>query len=258
MCIQSTTSASGAASSSASGPPSLGGNGAQSEQREASAQAQVDEGGERQGTRAASGRQRGAASSARPSTSGTVNRRRPTTLRRVSPWFPACFLVRLGLVSGLTSREPATRSLHTQLALSRPLEEVFGFFADAANLEELTPPELCFRILTPLPIEMREGALIEYQLRLFGVPFGWRTRIALWQPPERFVDVQERGPYRLWEHTHRFEPIGGGTRVEDELRYALPFPPLAGLAHPVVRRQLDRIFAYRTAALAARFGTVDG
>ena len=152
--------------------------------------------------------------------------------------------------------------LETQLRLQAPLAQVFAFFADAANLEALTPPELRFQILTPLPIEMREGARIEYRLRLFGVPFGWRTRIAVWEPPHRFVDVQERGPYRLWEHTHRFASDEGsgeaGVRVDDRVRYALPLAPLGELAHPVVRRQLERIFAYRTRALLARFGASRG
>jgi ligand-binding SRPBCC domain-containing protein len=144
--------------------------------------------------------------------------------------------------------------LETHQRLRRPIPEVFPFFADAANLERLTPPELRFEILTPLPIEMREGTRIEYRLRLFGLPFRWRTRIAIWDPPLRFVDVQERGPYRLWEHSHHFAPDGDGARVDDRVRYQLPLRPFGEIAHPLVRRQLERIFAYRTRVLSERFG----
>jgi ligand-binding SRPBCC domain-containing protein len=145
-------------------------------------------------------------------------------------------------------------SLHTELTVPRPLHEVFDFFADAGNLELLTPPELRFRILTPLPMEMREGALIEYRLSLYGLRFGWRTRITVWEPGRRFVDLQERGPYRLWEHSHRFEASSDGTRVLDVVRYELPLQPLGEVAHPLVRRQLDAIFRHRTAVLADHFG----
>ncbi len=87
------------------------------------------------------------------------------------------------------------------------LDEVFDFFADAGNLELLTPPWLHFEILAPSPVEMREGTLIDYKLRLHGVPIRWQSEITVWQPPFRFVDRQRRGPYRLWVHTHRFESL---------------------------------------------------
>jgi ligand-binding SRPBCC domain-containing protein len=129
--------------------------------------------------------------------------------------------------------------------------EVFEFYADAANLERITPGWLGFRIVTPQPIEMRPGALIEYRLKLHRVPVRWLTRIETWEPGECFVDVQVKGPYRLWHHTHTFEAHDAGTRVRDEVRYALPLGPLGELAHRLlVRRDLERIFDFRSASVS--------
>lgn len=139
--------------------------------------------------------------------------------------------------------------LHTTLELPLPIDEVFAFFAEAGNLQRITPPELRFEILTTLPLEMRRGTLLEYRLGLFGIPFGWRTRIAAWDPPHGFIDVQLEGPYAVWEHTHTFAATDGGTLIDDHVRYRLPLSPLGDLAHPLVRRQLDRIFSYRQAAV---------
>jgi ligand-binding SRPBCC domain-containing protein len=135
--------------------------------------------------------------------------------------------------------------LRTRTVLPLPLDEVFTFFSAAENLERITPPELGFRIATPLPVEMRPGALIDYRLSLFGLPFRWRTEITEWDPPHSFVDTQLRGPYAQWIHRHRFTEVDGGTLMEDEVRYRLPVPVLGMAGVPIVKLQLRRIFSYR-------------
>jgi ligand-binding SRPBCC domain-containing protein len=129
--------------------------------------------------------------------------------------------------------------------------EVFPFFADARNLEAITPPLLRFRVVTPDPIEMRVGTLIQYRLRLHGVPVTWLTSIQAWEPPHRFVDVQLRGPYALWHHTHTFAEAGDGTTVmRDTVRYAIGFGPLGEVVRRLlVRRDLEAIFAFRHEAI---------
>jgi ligand-binding SRPBCC domain-containing protein len=139
--------------------------------------------------------------------------------------------------------------LRSETFLPRSRSEVFAFFANAENLEAITPPEVRFRITSPLPIRMGPGTLIDYQLRLFGMPFTWRTLISLWRENEEFVDEQLNGPYSRWIHSHAFFDAPGGTRVVDEVRYRLPLFPLGELAFPLVRWQLRRIFAYRSRRL---------
>ena len=147
-----------------------------------------------------------------------------------------------------------TRTFRTSLELPLPLDRVFPFFADAVNLQVITPPELSFRIVTPVPIAMAEGVLIRYRLRLMGVPFGWLTRISSWDPPHGFVDEQVKGPYRMWIHRHTFSPTAGGTRVDDEVTYRLPLYPLSEVAAPLVNLQVRRIFEYRTAEIRRALG----
>ncbi len=144
----------------------------------------------------------------------------------------------------------------TSMSLPLPRDQVFAFFAEATNLQRITPPELGFEIVTPPPIDLREGTRIEYRLHLFGVPFAWQSEIQRWHPPEAFVDVQRRGPYKHWVHTHRFREEDGATIIEDEVHYALPYWPLGELVSPPVRLQLARIFRYRQQAI--RRYLVDG
>jgi len=148
------------------------------------------------------------------------------------------------------------RSLHTlerEQVLPLAPAEAFEFFADAFNLEAITPPWLHFALETPAPIEMGPGTLIRYRLRLHGLPIRWLTRIEAWEPGRRFEDVQVHGPYRLWHHSHTFEPHERGTLMRDRVSYALPLGPLGQAAHALlVRRDLQRIFDYRAGAVARR------
>jgi ligand-binding SRPBCC domain-containing protein len=132
-------------------------------------------------------------------------------------------------------------------------EEVFPFFADARNLEAITPPLLKFEVVTPGEIPMRVGTLIQYRLRLHGIPASWLTSIQEWDPPHRFVDVQVRGPYALWHHTHDFEDHPDGTLMRDTVRYAIGFGPLGSLAaRAFVRRDVATIFDFRREAVVAQ------
>jgi uncharacterized protein len=147
-------------------------------------------------------------------------------------------------------RQPETQHFEASLAVHAPLERVFEFFSDAGNLARITPPAMRFRMLTPSPIEMRRGTVIEYSLVVHGVPMRWKSLIVEWQPGVRFVDYQLRGPYLLWRHEHRFASDPAGARVTDRIAYALPLAPLSGVALPFVRADVASIFAYRRAAAA--------
>ncbi len=136
------------------------------------------------------------------------------------------------------------------------LDHTFAFFADARNLEAITPPWLHFEILTPTPIAMRRDARIAYRIRLHGLPVRWQTNIDAWEPPDRFVDRQVSGPYRWWHHEHRFEAVDGGTRVIDEVEYVAPFRTIS---EPLlVRRDVERIFDYRAERLGQLLGKLPG
>ena len=135
--------------------------------------------------------------------------------------------------------------INTSVRVPLHIEEVFPFFYDVLNLQRITPPELDFGILTPQPIKIELGTIVDYRMKLFGVPFKWRSVISVWEPPRRFVDEQVSGPYRLWKHIHNFYTDGDGTIVEDDVSYRLPLWPLGEIAYPLVRAQLRRIFSYR-------------
>ena len=144
-----------------------------------------------------------------------------------------------------------TFTLTNEIWLPHRPDDIFPFFADAFNLERLTLPSLRFRVLTPPPIKMEVGALIDYRVRLRGVPMRWRSEITVWQPPHRFVDEQRRGPYRMWIHEHTFIAQDGGTLAKDFVRYAVPGGAI--VRRLFVASELERIFEYRNAALQDHF-----
>ena len=145
------------------------------------------------------------------------------------------------------------RVLERTQIVRRPLVETFRFLSEPRNLERLTPVFLKFKFLSPPPEVLRPGDVVDYQIRLYGVPVHWRTRIEVVEAPHRFVDVQEKGPYALWRHSHTFRDIGGGqTEVKDRVEYAMPLGVLGEIAYRLfVARSLARIFEYRERELAA-------
>jgi len=155
----------------------------------------------------------------------------------------------------MSGQEAAVYVLEQEQFVPQARHEVFAFFSDAYNLERLTPQFLNFKILAPAPTEMKPGAIIEYSLRLYGVPLRWRTRIESYTPEESFVDTQERGPYALWHHTHTFEEVEGGTLMRDVVRYKIHFGILGRIAHFFfVKRALNQIFGFRRTAVDEVFG----
>jgi ligand-binding SRPBCC domain-containing protein len=150
-------------------------------------------------------------------------------------------------------RNSAGWSLSASQVVPADIEEVFQFFSDAENLDVLTPPWVHFQLVSPRPVEMQTGTLIDYELRLRKIPIRWRSEITDWQPPFRFVDVQLNGPYRVWIHTHLFEPLPEGTRILDHVHYNVwggRFVNAVG-----VKRDLLKVFAFRAQALQSIFGS---
>ena len=144
----------------------------------------------------------------------------------------------------------AEHILTRKLILALPVEKIFDFFADAGNLERITPPELNFHIITPQPICIEKGTLIDYQLKMRGLPIKWRTEISEWNPPYLFVDRALKSPYKQWIHRHTFtELTENQTLIEDEVKYRLPLEPLGDLAYFIVRRELNYIFDFRQRAV---------
>lgn len=149
--------------------------------------------------------------------------------------------------------------LEREQELALPLERAFGLFAEAANLEQLTPASLRFRIVAQHPAEMDRGTLITYRLRIRGLPVRWLTRIARWDPPHCFVDEQLRGPYALWHHSHELEARGdAATLIRDRVHYRIGYGRIGALADRLlVRRELERIFDFRQRAIHRLPGAAD-
>jgi len=154
----------------------------------------------------------------------------------------------------VASSRDLPHSLDRTQLIAAPLPEVFAFFSGPRNLGRITPPWLRPRISGPTAGGLREGSRIEYRIRWALFTLRWITRITLWQPESEFRDLQEKGPYRSWSHTHRFEPDGDGVRMRDRVEYRLPLGPLGRMIHAaIVRRQLEGIFDYRRRAIEALF-----
>ncbi|MEZ6132097.1 MAG: SRPBCC family protein [Planctomycetaceae bacterium] len=145
--------------------------------------------------------------------------------------------------------------LSSRVVLPVDRQTLFEFFGDAFQLEQITPPWLHFHVLTPAPIEIRPGTLIDYRLKLRGLPIRWRTEISSWNPPQSFTDRQLKGPYRLWEHLHRFEEVDGGTLVTDEVHYRVPGGRV--IHRLFVKNDLLKIFRYRHQKMLELFETAE-
>ncbi len=144
--------------------------------------------------------------------------------------------------------------LNREQLVKKPLDEVFKYFSKPENLARITPDALSFKILTPGPVIMKEGAIIDYTVSPFGVPLHWRTYISSYDPPRKFVDEQLSGPYKFWHHTHSFKATDDGTIIRDEVRYVLPFGTLGRIVHWLfVKNQIEKIFCFRAKIIAEYF-----
>ena len=151
-----------------------------------------------------------------------------------------------------------TFEIHRKQYINKPLDIVFEFFSKPENLEMITPKSLSFNILTPTPIKMAKGSLIDYTIHLFGIPIHWRTLISDYEPPFRFVDQQIKGPYTFWHHTHTFQAIGEGVEIIDKVKYSLPLGWLGTLVHSIwVRKDLEKIFDHRKTVIQNYFGSIN-
>ena len=151
-----------------------------------------------------------------------------------------------------------TFEIYTKQYINKSLDVVFEFFSKPENLEMITPKSLSFNILTPTPIKMEKGSLIDYTISLFGIPIHWRTLISDYEPPFRFVDQQIKGPYTFWHHTHTFQQVDGGVQIIDKVKYSLPMGWLGTLAHSVwVRKDLEKIFEHRKTVVQNYFEIIN-
>jgi hypothetical protein len=151
-----------------------------------------------------------------------------------------------------------TFEINTKQYINKPLDVVFQFFSKPENLEMITPESLSFNIMTPIPIRMEKGSLIDYTIRLFGIPIHWRTLISDYEPPFRFVDQQIKGPYTFWHHTHTFQAVEGGVEIIDKVKYSLPLGWLGTLAHSIwVRKDLEKIFEHRKTVIQNYFEIIN-
>ena len=145
--------------------------------------------------------------------------------------------------------------LDVEQFIDQPVEKVFEYFSRPENLEEITPPRLGFTIMTPSPIPMEKGSLIDYTIRILGFPVHWRTLITSFDPPHGFVDEQIKGPYVLWHHRHSFKDKNGGTMIWDTVRYTVPLGIIGRFLNLIwIRKDLKDIFTYRRKFIANKFG----
>ena len=157
--------------------------------------------------------------------------------------FPSLSQALTDLIQRGQRNQNGLKVFQTEMLVDVAIDKVFEFFSDPANLEELTPPWLNFKIISPQPLSVGLGAIIDYKLRVHRIPIRWQSEITEWDPPRFFVDVQKKGPYRHWEHTHEFQPSGGATLVRDTVRYNSPGGSIVDKLF--VRRDIERIFSYR-------------
>ena len=151
-------------------------------------------------------------------------------------------------------RQPKVYTFYKEQFVPSDMDTVFDFFSRPENLEKITPSAMGFNIITPTPIEMKEGAIIDYTVKILGVPVRWRTMITSYKENEYFVDEQLKGPYSYWHHKHTFKEVEGGILIIDEITYALPIQAFRKIVHPVlIKPQLNQIFDFRFQTIKDKF-----